>query len=394
MDVEKNSPSIGLVACIYLASAMMLGAVGSVSPALPSIVEEYATLSNVTFMAQLVVTLPSLAIALFSPMIGHWMNRVNKVRCLAGFLILFTLAGSAGYWLEHLVLLMLSRFVLGIAIAGLMTTTMTLIIELFQGTRREKMISHQQAALNFGAIFVVAFSGYLAVFDYKLLFLINLLALPMVLLLRPSQYRCPTESSSVLGFTEGLKLVRFAFVPCITVFLFFALTYFIPTRLSLIIAEMVPENSSILISTMMISLTISAGITSLLHARAERLLGRDSLPVISGVMTGIAFLLFGHQSSLAVIYFAVVLVGVSIGLLIPVMIGNSIKGLPPQARGIISGLITSCVFMGQFISPVISNAVISQFELTGFINFAASLMFLLALYYLRQAGELSQRIKQ
>ncbi|WP_062396129.1 MFS transporter [Methanogenium cariaci] len=138
------------LALLILASMMtMMGASAVAPPSLPGISAAFSEYPE--SMVTMIVTLPSLAIVLSGWCIGLICDRVGKTRLLIISLALFALFGSSGAYLSSLEMILLGRAFLGVAIAGIMTTTTALISTYYTGRERARVIGYQSAGMGMGA---------------------------------------------------------------------------------------------------------------------------------------------------------------------------------------------------------------------------------------------------
>lgn len=98
-----------------------------VAPALPSIAEEFADLSNADFLARLVLSLPALFIALTAAVSGRVIDKFGRMKPLYFGLVLYVVSGTAVYFCNELYVILVYRATLGIAIGLLSTVAVTLI---------------------------------------------------------------------------------------------------------------------------------------------------------------------------------------------------------------------------------------------------------------------------
>ena len=111
--------------------------------------------------------------------------------------------------------------------------------------------------------------------------------------------------------------------------------------------------------------TLSSALTSLQYARLRASLNERSLVVLGFTLLGAGWMLLGATQALPIILAGMVVAGAGGGILNP-NIGSWLANLaPPEARGrVLSGLSTA-MFTGQFVSPILAQPVIASFGLSG-----------------------------
>ncbi len=167
---------------LLLVSSLTIMSVITISPALPQMVMAFSNVGNAEFLVKLVLTLPALTIAIFSPITGRLIDRHGRLRILWFSLVLYAVSGTAGYFLDNLYHILISRAVLGISVGMSMTIVITLIADYFEGMERQKFVGLQIAFMSLGGILFIGLGGILSDYGWRYPFLIyfaSLLILPL-----------------------------------------------------------------------------------------------------------------------------------------------------------------------------------------------------------------------
>ena len=98
-----------------------------IAPVLPQIRQVFHLDPHVDIKLSLVATGPSLLVTLTAVPFGMWADRVGRRRLLLTSLLSYGLAGIASLWLRGLDTIVMSRLLLGLAEAVIMTTGTALI---------------------------------------------------------------------------------------------------------------------------------------------------------------------------------------------------------------------------------------------------------------------------
>lgn len=134
----------------------------TISPALPGLRELFKDDPNAALLTPLLVTAPSLSIALLAPLAGLAIDRIGRRVLLLAGILLFVVSGSAGLYLPDLPTIFVSRIVLGIAVAFIMTAQTALVGDYFTGEARSVLTGLQISARNFGGLAFIVVAGMLA----------------------------------------------------------------------------------------------------------------------------------------------------------------------------------------------------------------------------------------
>src|SRR5690606_12353304 len=148
-----------------------------ISPALPALREHFAGEPGIDLLVRLVLSMPALVIALTAPLVGLLAERLSKQRVLCTATIIFGLAGTAGLFLDSLFALIVSRALLGLGVAGIMTTTSALVGDYFAPADRARFVGLQISCSGLGGLLFVGGGGILADLSWRAPFAIYALAL-------------------------------------------------------------------------------------------------------------------------------------------------------------------------------------------------------------------------
>lgn len=135
-NIEGFKPNkLTLITLLFSSMIILMGA-AAVAPALKPISDAFPGASMVT--VSLVVTLPAAAVAVTGMAMGYLADRFGKVKVFIASVAIFTVAGLSGYFLNTLESVLVGRFILGVGIAGISTTTTALTAEYYSGAIRAK----------------------------------------------------------------------------------------------------------------------------------------------------------------------------------------------------------------------------------------------------------------
>ena len=117
----------------------------TISPSLPGIQEQFSGTANAELLTRLVLTIPALFIAVCAPLAGTLVDRLGRKPVLLYSVILYGLSGGSGFVLSNLYTILAGRALLGVAVAGVMTSATTLIADYYVGEERSRVLGIQAA---------------------------------------------------------------------------------------------------------------------------------------------------------------------------------------------------------------------------------------------------------
>ncbi len=111
---------------------MTVMASAAISPSLPEMSLVFQNEQDAEFLVKLVLTLPTLSIAIFAPFAGIIIDKCGRKKLFVISIILYGITGTSGFFLDSLFEILVSRALFGMALAGIMTTSVSLITDYFE----------------------------------------------------------------------------------------------------------------------------------------------------------------------------------------------------------------------------------------------------------------------
>jgi MFS family permease len=379
---QYNPDSPIVKSTLLLSSTLIIFAAASMTPALPAMQEHFASLDNVGLWVKLVIAIPSLFILLGAPVIGIGVDYVGRKSILVISIILFGLFGTLGFFIPSIFGILVTRALLGLATAGITTSVVTLIGDYYSGQARVKILGLQAAFIGIGAVTALLIGGVLADYNWRNPFLIHLLAfllLPLILFVIKEPERVvnkqqssltesdestsslPIEGKSQLQSSDinvPKKLLVFIYGTALVGEL---MLYLVPVHLPFYLQAMTGANAkqnSIAIAAM----TLFFIIGSLLFAKVKERLDYMSVVVVSLGLISISYEIVGLVNDYVLVLLGLTICGLGAGFLIPNLDSWLTDIVPGTYRGRAVGGLTASTFIGQFLSPVITEPIIENLD--------------------------------
>lgn len=347
---------------LMMAASLTVMTAATISPALPGLERQFASSETNAFLTRLLVPAPSLAVVLVAPLCGAIADRSGRRRMLLFGLSLFILAGSAGLILPTLPLILISRLCLGVALAMIMTAQSALMADYFSGKALHAVSSGQISARNFGGFVFIILAGLLALGGPRwpfTVYALPVLALPFFwrVISDPPAARndqsVPSDSSSPRSH-QAVRLLAIGQMGLTMLF------FVMPTQLPFFLAD-TGHTSPAMTGAALGVLMLAGGAAALVYPRVQTALGNAGNWACGfGLMAvGFAILIGGHGVSMVLIGSAAI--GAGYALAAPGFVALSLAVTVPEERGKTGALLTGSVFLGQFLSPFMSNPAIAMF---------------------------------
>ena len=337
---------------LLLISAMTVMAGALVAPSLPYMAEAFAGEPHVALKTKLVLTVPGLFIALGAPLAGKLLDRFSKKKLIVGSLIVYAISGSAGLFLNDLNAILVSRALLGLGVAITMTGVTAMVGDYFEGEERSRFIGTQGAVMSFGGTLLVTLSGGLAGLSWRYpfgVYAVALLVAIVVLVVIQEPEADEPENESLLppsGRVSGTQWMVLGTV-CVGMMMF----YIIPAQ-SPFLLQQAGAATSFMTSLGLIAATLAAAVSSLLYGPLKKRATFNQLYALCFSLYALGYLSILWLDSPVAMVVALAVSGFGGGLLIPNTTLCLLAQAHPSNRGSTMGRNTSAIFLGQFLSPL------------------------------------------
>ncbi len=365
---------------LLLVSSLTIMSIITISPSLPEMTEAYAHHANAAFLVKLVMTVPALLIALSAGIAGILIDRYGRLKFLYIAMVLYTLGGTAGFWLEDIYLLLISRAVLGIAVGVTMTIVTTLIADYFVGPERQKFIGIQIAFMSMGGIIFLGLGGVLADVGWRYPFLIYIFAL-LILPLAVRYLKEPELAEKAKSPIKGLKSPGIIWLLFFNTMVLWILFFLIPVQVPFHLKEIGVEKNALIGLAIALSTAFSA-VSSFSYFKLKDRFGFFTIFTAGYFLMAIAYLLLGFAENYFVACLSLIIAGLGMGMMIPNTNMWVMKIAPIEIRGREIGRLTTFWFMGQFLSPILLLPLAKTVAISSIFIIAAGILFLLFLFFL------------
>lgn len=362
---------------IVISAFLPIFAIVTMLPAVPSIIDHFASDPAAYWKVPMMVAAPGLTIALVAPFAGWLVDLLGRRNLLIAATFLYGIVGTLPYFVESLDFLFASRFVLGLSEAAILTIVNTLLGDYWDDSGRRDWLFIQGVVGPFLATGVILLAGPVTAVRWNGVFLVYAVAFPIALamyffLFEPAVARKP-EGSAGTPVATGFPWAWILLTGGVTL-LTATMYYVFSINGGLAFREVGVTNPARLSALIAIpSLFVMLG--SLFF----RLLGGAANAVQLAaffLILGLGLVGIGLAPDYRWMIAAVVLQQIGTGMTVPSLIAWTQTRLPVQHRGRGMGVWTACFFLGQFASPWL----VHRFDLlTGSMQGAFLLMGLIGL---------------
>jgi len=355
----------------------------TIAPSLPQIQQVFSEHPQAEILTKFILTVPALFIALSSPIVGALIDRFGRIKIMLISLIVYGFGGSSAYFIDDLYSILVTRAVLGIGVAGVMTVTITLIADYFDGTERNAFMGLQGAFVAMGGFVSITLGGILAEISWRTPFLIYLssfiLFLPaLIYLYEPEvkKYEKTNDAKSLEPYPQILVSIIY-----LTALIGMTLFYVIPIQIPFYISEQTGASNTLIGLAIAFS-TLSSAIVSLNYKQFKEKLDFPIIYFLSFFFLGLGYFVIYSASEYYLLVVGLLISGIGMGVLIPNSNVWVVSLSPESMRGRLVGGLTTSIFIGQFISPFLIQPVITWTSTSGIFLFAGFGLIFISLSYL------------
>lgn len=338
----------------------------TIGPVLPIMSEVFADTPNAALLTRLVLTMPALFIVISSPVAGYLVDAYGRKKLLLAATLLYGIAGSAGSWLDTLTAILISRALLGVSVAGVMTVCITLIGDYYSGAERQRVMGMQNAFMAFGGVLFITSGGLLADINWRAPFLIYATALLLIpaiafLITEPVRAIRKPDDRNRDG-SRPVSLLSTALIISMA-FLGMAMFYMIPVQLPFLLDQFGNMNST-RIGLALSSFVLMGAIISLNYHHFLKRITYPAIYLMCFFLLGAGYVMISFAGSYPQIFAGMIIGGIGSGLLMPNSSIWLLSEAPEHLRGRISGMLTTAVFLGQFLSPIMTQPLVDALSIS------------------------------
>lgn len=360
--VWRDNRAVALI----LAAALITMANSTISPALPWIEALFADHPNAALLTRLLVPAPSITVVICAPFVGILADRFGRRRLLLAGLILYILAGAAPVALTTLPQIFVSRLVMGLAVALTLTSGAAMVGDMFTGDARADVLGLQVSSRNFGGMLGILGAGVLAGMSPRLPFAIYLLAgIVLVIAWRhlhdtPQGNNARADQNHPATANWWGPLAGICALQMATTLLFFVM----PTQMPFYLQSL-GHDPALTTGLTLGALTLAGALTALRYRAIATYIGTHGVLAAGFGAMAVGLGVLAGAPVLAGLTAGAALVGIGFALVSPALPALALQAVPGHRRGAAMGALTTSLYLGQILSPFVSQALITGQDFFG-----------------------------
>ncbi len=338
-----------------------------VIPSLPKILNFFEGEANAELLVRLFLTMPYLFTAIGAPLAGYFIDRFGRKRLLFVSVVIFGLSGTSACYLDSLYMLIAGRAILGLAVGAISTACIALIADYYDydSEKRQKIIGIQVSFMSLGSMIVLVVGGMLADISWRYPFYLYSIAffiipVGMYYITEPRRPR-PREISQDKPGQEAFPYLKICSIYGLT-FIITAAT-FLTGILFPFFAEELSVTSSTKLGLALASTTIVISLGASYYGRIKSRFRFMDITMTSILLSSIGFFVLYQSSVFAFAIIGLYFLSMGMALFLP-NINLWVNTVSPEAyRGRAIGGLTTCHFLGRFVSPFLAQPLTNHLSL-------------------------------
>jgi len=303
------------------------------------------------------ITLPSLGVVLFAPIIGKLIDKKGPYVMIYWGLIPYALLGVLGAVLSNSYVVVADRLLLGAATAAIQSSSSSLIAEFFDSEKRMKMMARQGMSIEIGGVAFLSIGGVLGEIDWHLPFLIYLLGIicAILIVLYIPRFDSEKAKKSVRSeanplFNKGKYIISkevltFCVCSMLSMTLFFVVFVGLPQYL--------PEAfnfSESYTGYFMAFISLVAVVFAGQMPKMSKWIGSNNTVSIGFLLFSLGLFFFSLAGTTLVLFLAALAMGAGFGFTVPLLNHLIVEHSDATNRGRNLSYYSIAIFGGQFLS--------------------------------------------
>ncbi len=353
----------GVWQAILLLAGSCMPVLGSVliTPVLPQLSAHFSDVAGAEVLVPMIVAIPALIIAIFAPFAGQIVDRLGRKRLLLVAMFAYAIVGTAPAWLEGLPEILISRVLVGICEAAIMTVCTTLIVDYFhEERRRNKYLGLQTVTTTLAATVFIALGGALGVGGWHTPFWVYavslVIAVPMIFSLWEPTAIEAGDTRTDVGVAVRIPWRRIGVPLLVSLFGGFTFYVIIIEASYLVVGTGVAATDTAVIGLVAAIASLATAIGGFIFARLAKVRPGRLLPLAFGLQA-LGMLLIWIIPGIPGIIAGAIIASFGSGLLLPSLVTWVVAATLFADRGRVTGWWTAAFFLGQFLTPILMGLI-------------------------------------
>lgn len=337
-------------------SLSTMGAV-LLAPIIPKLFEQFRDLPNAPYWIPSLLTVPALCVAIFSPLVGLFADRIGRRRMLIASMFVYAALGLAPLILDNFAAILATRVGVGICEAVVLVCSTALIGDCFDDAGRDRWLGRQAATASLTALVMFPISGYLGeaigwrgpfiIYASSLIFVLGVIAFTR----EPAQLeRLEARKQALKEGTVPFPWAHMLIVCAVSVvggILFFIVQFQMASAMNSLGVK-----SSAATGWLIFFASIGVPVGAFSLGLVKRFLGIRSLLLLEFGLMAVTLYAMAHTRTPGLFVVPAFLNQIGAGLLLPTLLTWAMQPLDFEIRGRGTGMWQATFAIAQFLSTL------------------------------------------
>ncbi len=356
-------------------------ALSAVSPVLPKIEAALAHGPEDALLVKMLVGVVGIGLLIGAPLTGFLCNRVGLRVIFAVNFLAITIAGLLGLIIDDLHVLIVARFVTGLAAAGAITASTIVINTRLAPADRATWMGFYLAVAMFSGIIMRPLTGLVGEYDWHWVFVIYLAGAPFVLIALLWFKDLPLAADTTRTTGKGDPIYRwFPFRFLLVGLSAGAITYLPAIYVPFLLRDM-GISSPFMISLVLMGDAITAGIAAVLFGRLRRRVSERMAFVLTFGAAVIGLVITALAPDYVTVMVGMAIFGIALAWFFPNLLVAISERVTPEQQGRAAGLIKASHYGANPISIMVAQPIAALYGAEGVIIAGALLSLLIVAIY-------------
>lgn len=360
-----------------------------VSPILPQIESALAHGTDEKLLVKMLIPFAGAAMVVGAPLTGFLVDRMGVRPILIAHGLIFAVAGTAGFYVAEIHVLLATRLLVGLSAAGMATVSMTLINTRLDGVTRARWMGFHIATAMFGALVIYPAIGVLGELGWRFPFLIYgvgfLVTLFALLGLKRTPTRARARDRGGAGQHDRNPLKWFPLWLLPLALMIGSITY-LPTVYLAFVARDVGLTSPSTISTLMLADAIIGAVMALLFGWSQRHMSSYSAFIFSFSCTGTGMMIVSFATSFTGIVVGMLVYGFGIGWFMPNLMFSLSRQVSQGQQGRAVGILKAAHHLASPAAVLAVEPIARAFGSAGAMRASAIASFCMVVLFIGLSG--------
>lgn len=330
----------------FIASISVLGT-SMISPAMGALGAYFHDVDPI--LVKLILTLPALFVIPTSLCSVFVARRYGKKNTLIFALVLYAVSGVAAGLMSDIYSVLCWRALFGISMGLFMPISQSLPADFFEGPEKTHVVARVGSSIPLGNIIFVPISGILSYYSWRYTFLVYAVSIPVVIAV---YFFIPNKKEVVKKVSSSTDPLPIAvYLTSFYMFSVMLIVYLFFTNFAIIVEEK-GLGSSVEAGGLLAISSITSFLVSFNLLRIKKKLGRYIYVTIP-LSIVLSYVIIYFSNSLFFIALSVPLNAYAGGITMPLSMVSISTIVPRESLVKAMAVLTTCMFIGQFISPVV-----------------------------------------